>query len=542
MPEIDRETYILGNPGLSNWIYNFQRRTTPTPTPTPINAEEIDMVVIGGGITGTYLARRLTRQFPLSKILLIEKSDRIGGKLLSSYLGPGENSYGTALEYGGMRIFPSIQPRITKLIDLLDLKKVEVPYSVPKNLFSGRSRTFTNNELFPKTEEVYFVDESEKNEVVFNTINNNIYAKFQEYSVDPSPLYEPRVIAFKNPGLSGLCFHSEVTKGVTPISTENYRRYADITGYTSLFFGSGNYAALAYENISLNSFDATQYFVKGGYQQVPIGCVDTFTSISLSNLKNKRNIANSSILMNTELLNFTRTSDNKVQLTVSNGSENVTFKSKKLFVTVPIDKLNSIGGFPSGYYNKFEPLLRKLPLFKIFMQYDQSWWDSDNFNFSTGRNTTEMPINQVWFYNENTLMVYAVGQDAEFWGPQLTSLEQVGLIDVSSPYPSFLSYLMSFVKTVFKDYIDVPFPNRIGWKYWTTGGCFWNNLDVDFPDKSIYDIETEMINVFGEAGNVNYISNDISLNQGWTEGSIEIVDQFLNDKFNMNGILDISKL
>lgn len=534
MPEITRATYNLGNPVLSNWINNFQRRV---PNPPPPNVEEIDMVVVGGGITGTYLARRLATQFPNFKILLIEKSNRIGGKLLSSYLGPDDNPYNTALEFGAMRLFPSIQPRISKLVDLLDLTKVEVPYSVPQNLFSGRTKTFTNNQLFPNTEEAYFLEPSEQNVVVFSTINDNIYAKFEEYGVDPSPLYEPRVVAFKNPGLSGLCFHSEVTKGETPISTENYRRYADITGYTSFFFGSGNYAALAYENISLNDYDASQFFVEEGYQQVPVGCVETFTVIPFDNLKNRRNIANSSILMNTELLSFTPTNDNKVLMTVSNGIENVTFKSKKLFVTVPIDTLGSIGGFPTGYYNQFEPALRKLPLFKVFLQYDTNWWDS--LGFTIGRSTTEMPINQVWFYNDNTLMVYAVGQDAEFWGPQLPTLEQISLTDV---YPSFLSYLMSFIKKVFNEYTDVPFPDKIGWKYWTVGGCFWNNLDVTSPNKSIYDIEMEMVNVFGEQGNVNYISNDISLNQGWTEGSIELVDQFLKDKFNMNGILEINNL
>ena len=174
------------------------------------------------------------------------------------------------------------------------------------------------------------------------------------------------------------------------------------------------------------------------------------------------------------------------------------------------------------------------------MQYDTNWWDA--FGFSIGRSTTEMPINQVWFYNDNTLLIYAVGEDAEFWGPQLPSLQQIDLIDVSSPYPSFLTHIMSFIKIVFKDYTDVPFPNKIGWKYWTSGGCFWNTLDVASPDKSIYDVEMEMVNVFGANGNVKYVSNDISLNQGWVEGSIEIVDQFLQDNYNMNGILEIENL
>ena len=336
MTEITREVYNLGNPWLSSWEYNYQKRVKPA------SPKEIDVVVVGGGITGTYLARRLSTQYPLLKILLIEKSNRIGGKLFSSYLGPDSNPHNTALEYGGMRIFSSIQPRITKLVEFLNLTRVEVPYSAPNNIFSGRTRAFLNSDLFPNTNDVYFVDDGEKDVSVFSTVNDNIYAKFDEYDVDPNPLYEPRVIAFKNPGLSGLCFHNEIVDGQTHISTENYRRYSNITGYTSFFYGSGNFAGLSYENISLNDFDTTQYFVQGGYQQVPVKCIDTFSDITFDNFKNTKYVATNSILMDTELLKFIPTIDNKVQMTVSDGSASITFKTKKLFITTPVDTLQSI--------------------------------------------------------------------------------------------------------------------------------------------------------------------------------------------------------
>jgi hypothetical protein len=50
MPEITKGVYNLGNPMLSNWIYNFQTRSIPAPPPiTPPTI--IDFVVVGGGIT-----------------------------------------------------------------------------------------------------------------------------------------------------------------------------------------------------------------------------------------------------------------------------------------------------------------------------------------------------------------------------------------------------------------------------------------------------------------------------------------------------------
>lgn len=552
MPIITLSVYNLGNPSLSSRINKFDK-TNPTPTPTPsvtptptptlslTPPPEIDIVIVGGGITGTYMARRLSSQFPLLKILLIEKTDRIGGRLFSSYLGTDGNPLDTALEYGGMRFFPSIQPRITKLVEMLDLSKVEVPYSAPNNLFSGRTRTFLNKDLFPNTKDVYFLEPQEDDAVVFDTINDNIYAKFVEYGVNPNPLYESRISAFQNLELSKLAYRTEVMKGPTTISTENYRRYSNITGYDSMFYGNSNFIILAYEHTSLNTFDSAQYFVKEGYEQVPIQCINPFSSISFNDVKKQNFTTNKLLLMNTELLKFDATDDNKVQITVTDGNENATFKVKKLFITAPTNTLQSIQGFPSEYFNKITTVTKQLPLFKIFLYYDTNWWQ--NLGFSIGRSTTDMPIDQVWFYNDNTLMVYAVVENAEFWSAQLPSSEQIELIGVNSPYPSFLSYLMTFVKKVFKDYIDdVPFPNKIGWKYWENGGAFWNALDNTSPNKSIYDTEVDLINVLGKNGNVNYINNDISLNQGWTEGSLEIVDQFLKDKFNMPEILEIDKL
>ena len=40
----------------------------------------IDYVIVGAGITGAYLARRLSLQFPHKKILVLERDDHIGGR------------------------------------------------------------------------------------------------------------------------------------------------------------------------------------------------------------------------------------------------------------------------------------------------------------------------------------------------------------------------------------------------------------------------------------------------------------------------------
>lgn len=539
MPNYSQGAYNLGNPIMSSWIYNFNKNHRNRITP-PLN--EIDFTIIGGGITGTYLARRLSTEFPDSKILVIEKSDRIGGKFKSLYLGddPESNPNNTALEYGGMRIFPSIQPRITELISMLGLTKVVVPYVAGNNLFSGRTKTFTNDALFPYTKEAYFLEPEEEDEVVFSTINENTYAIFDKYGESPNPLYENRVIVFKNPEFSSLSFRDEITKGPIPISTENYNRFANITGYTSFFWGNRNFATMSFENTALNTFDSTQYFVEKGFQQVPEKCIETFSNLTFEQVKNKNYSSNKMVLKESELTKFSNT-NNKVQVTISNNNQLTTFNTNKLFITAPVDTLYSIEGFPDEYFNLFLRSMEGLPLFKMFLYYETNWWN--DLGFSIGRSTTDMPIDQVWFYNNNTLMVYAVNQDADFWAPQLPYPSQIDLINTDLEQQPFIEYLMKFVKKVFKDSIDVPLPDKVSWQYWSNGGFFWNAFDfTTFQKSSIYDISNKMINVNGNNGNVFYLSNDISLNQGWGEGSIEIVDQFLQDKYNIPGILETNNL
>src|SRR6266487_1406215 len=60
----------------------------------------IDLAVIGGGVAGTYVAFQAGSKYPDWSIALFERSDRIGGRLLSVQ-PPGPE--GRPAELGGMR-------------------------------------------------------------------------------------------------------------------------------------------------------------------------------------------------------------------------------------------------------------------------------------------------------------------------------------------------------------------------------------------------------------------------------------------------------
>ena len=133
----------------------------------------IDYVIVGAGITGAYLARRLSLQFPHKKILVLEREDHIGGRLESSTSAKLMDPKTKVVpEFGGMRLFPSIHPRAVRLLKLLKLATVEVPYVQANGFYYGRGHRFNNDALFPETELVYNVDDDDFNETQYDYKGN----------------------------------------------------------------------------------------------------------------------------------------------------------------------------------------------------------------------------------------------------------------------------------------------------------------------------------------------------------------------------------
>src|ERR687885_901240 len=101
--------------------------------------ENIDIAIVGGGVSGVYSAWRLKQADPNRKIVVFEGSGQIGGRLLS--VRPPDIPNMVA-ELGGMRILPAVQPRITRLIDVLNQElpsdqKIELydfPVDKPQNI------------------------------------------------------------------------------------------------------------------------------------------------------------------------------------------------------------------------------------------------------------------------------------------------------------------------------------------------------------------------------------------------------------------------
>lgn len=102
-------------------------------------SENIDIAIVGGGVSGVYSAWRLKQAQPNKKIVVFEAGNHIGGRLLS--VQPPDIPDMVA-ELGGMRILPAVQPLITQLIAELNrdqppadqIELYDFPVDQPQNL------------------------------------------------------------------------------------------------------------------------------------------------------------------------------------------------------------------------------------------------------------------------------------------------------------------------------------------------------------------------------------------------------------------------
>ncbi|MFT5453777.1 MAG: hypothetical protein ACI9K2_000251 [Myxococcota bacterium] len=112
---------------------------------------ELDIAVVGGGVSGAYSAWRLQQAVGAEqRIALFEYSDRIGGRLYTVTM-PGLPN--VKAEVGGMRYIPDEHIMVASLVTKLGLQTQDFPMGAPApvgaqcNLFYLRGKHFRLKDL-----------------------------------------------------------------------------------------------------------------------------------------------------------------------------------------------------------------------------------------------------------------------------------------------------------------------------------------------------------------------------------------------------------
>ena len=150
---------------------------------------DLEIAVVGGGVSGAYSAWRLQQAKTEAHIGLFEYSDRIGGRLYTATL-PGLPH--VKAELGGMRYIPGQHILVKCLVDHLKLAKKEFPMGAPApvgskcNLFYLRGRHLRLHELADPAKVPYNLAWSERGLGPTNLqvqVMNNIYPNMANLSL-----------------------------------------------------------------------------------------------------------------------------------------------------------------------------------------------------------------------------------------------------------------------------------------------------------------------------------------------------------------------
>lgn len=527
-----------------------------------MSEEVLDVAVVGAGVSGVYAAWRLLTEGGKRAVTVFEADDHVGGRLLS--VTPPCSSDLKA-ELGGMRMLPAVQPRIKRLIEVLNTdaslpERIET-YPFPVNDDNNiaylrgvhlRMSEFTNN----PSKVPYHLNFQENGRVpgaiVMNAIQQVVPGitnerlteeKRREMARDAlfagKPLYEQGFWQVLMRVVSGEAYQLELSAGGYDSTLTNWNAADAIPWYLSDFGIKPEYEGF-----------------KNGFQQVPLAVAERVRQ------------AGGSILCNMPLGGF-EVKDGAVELRFKDGS---TVRAASLILAMPRRSLELIRpDSPLLQSERVTDMVRSVtprPLFKLFTTYECPWWVAAGVG--AGRSTTDLPIRQTYYWPKNDgstvtegpamlMASYDDGLNIGFWDgfrpkrgrgwrkessdkPDPEWFYGTTAADEDCDYEEWRKYPapaamvaevqrqlavihgLQFTPEVFdasfKDWGDDPFGG--GWNNWNIGVRSWEVKEQILrpdPDAPVY--------VCGEA---------YSNAQGWVEGALETADLMLKNYFGVDAL------
>ena len=369
-------------------------------------------IIIGGGITGLYLAYKLNKLYPECPLTIIEKTNRLGGRILT------KTKNNLKINIGAARISENHE-LILELIKDLGLEKNLITVSKKKNYYINNKLIKTDKELldhynvkkFKNISDIWkhvieIIDTFDDNKLIHLSVHEVLYSILSKNEVEvliKSYLYNTKI------------FYSNA-----------------LTSFRSII---ADYDVLGNK----------MYILKGGMETI----VDKLNDHLV---KNDVDIL---LLHDVEVIH-------KTCITVSNESNKFSIKYKKLFPCVTrFDILNFDGLFTKTDSKLINKSLTASSLMRIYAKYpvknNKSWFSNLSKILTDNKLQFIVPINP----KKGLIMIsYSSDKLAEYWN-------KVGdKKDVEDEIHEILDEM--FPKK------DIPRPEWLTVHYWKKGIHYWN--------------------------------------------------------------------
>ncbi len=518
--------------------------------------EDIDVAIVGAGVSGVYSAWRLQQAHPGSKVVVFEASRRVGGRLLS--VSPPDIPNMVA-ELGGMRILPAVQPLITRLIEVLNaelpasgtIELYDFPVDQPQNIAFLRgvhlrlADFVADPDLVPYT--LSFLERGgTAGSIIVDAIEQIVPGITAAGLTEEQRRQMARDATFSDMPLYQQGFWNVLLR---VISSEAFQLGVDAGGYTSTLTNWNASDAIPWY-LSDFGIDPKYKGFKLGYDQVPKALANLFVE------------AGGEIRMGTPLVGFGWAGDG-VELRTASG----TVGAKTLVLAMPRRALDLLTP-TSPPLQEIADVIASVtpqPMFKLFTTYANPWWRSAGLTLGgtfvpveSGRTVTDLPVRQTYYWplddgqpartGPAMLMAsYDDGSDVGFWDglrPRRRQARALG-VEVAAPARPFvgddcddsdqewcqyqadrrmvaevarqlaaihgLSYTPAVRNAAFRDWGDDPYGG--GWNSWNIGVKSW-----EVKERMTQPFDGRPLHVCGEA---------YSDAQGWVEGALQTAERML---------------
>lgn len=475
-----------------------------------VDRETLDVLVVGGGVSGCYVASRLAEASPERRIELHERGDRIGGRLWS--VKP-EGMTSQVAELGGMRIADDQTP-LLGLVAALGLSVDPYPATTPRDLYYARGIRTRASKLVAGPSSGFQVRKDLRGRTVSELFD--IVVKKATGRADWSR-EEVHVI------VDDLRYQGHLLRDL-PYEWV----FEDILGHEAarmLVFAMGygrpnTSAAIFLKEAMLDLFIGGYRHVRGGYQQVPLG---------LAERARKQGVE---FRMKSEMVDLRF--DGELTAVTFRGADGRTSvrKARKVVVTLPMSAYDLLpDDCPLRGSNPLTAMctaMLPVPATKIYVNFPNQWWKS--MDIPSGRSITDLPIRQVFYLGDPsgrglTLSPYvAGGYDSGFWSPLLPASGHRGAGD---------SLAGATIHRQLRQMhgIEIPKPSEILFRRFAGGavGHGWNMWRPGFEPSRIVAGARQPI-----AGRDVYcVGQATSRIQGWVMSTLDTTESVLRSRFGL---------
>ena len=311
-----------------------------------LNIKKYDIILVGAGVGNAYLSYLLKEKYPKLKILVIEKTNRKGGRLLSME-SDGDSATDDYVkdELGAMRIFKvDAMKELINLISKLGLQLQPVGIDDSHNYFLYKGKNYLKSEFkLPNGDSISkFKEDTLTNfKIDYEERNKKIFTNEDAYNDD----------FLRNHNLSE--YYKKYNKATTDEILKIMDAYSGYDLYPNDVQAS---IPLALSHLYGSSLDGGQFYVKEGIDQIAIRLFEK---------------ANVEFMLNTEVRKITKEDDYKIVHIIDvNGNVNL-IKSKFISLSGTTSQVQSIISNEIISQNRVNmcKYSKGIPLFKAFLQF-----------------------------------------------------------------------------------------------------------------------------------------------------------------------------